>query len=96
MRATLVASVIVIGAVAGITAQPSPQAQEPSREVREHYTKYEYRLQMRDGAQPLHLGVRAQDLRRAVPDPAEPDAVLSGAVRRGSVPRAHRAVGAAR
>jgi hypothetical protein len=48
MRITALSIVIVTAGLVGITAQP---AQEPaSNYVRQHYTKYEYRVPMRDGA----------------------------------------------
>ena len=92
VRVRLAAAVVVVtaGLGAGVHGQPAPE--KKPNEVRQHYTKYEHRIPMRDGAKPLHVGLRAEDVRRPAPDPAEAHAVLGGALRRRPVPREHRPV----
>jgi len=58
------------------------------------YTKYEYRIPMRDGVKLFNVRVRPQGRgpRPALPDPADPDAVRRRALRERRVPRRRRAL----
>ena len=50
-----------------IAAQNKPEIPEFS--VKEHYTKYEYRIPMRDGVHCVHVGLRPQRHRAGVSVP---------------------------
>jgi hypothetical protein len=50
MRATALACVLAVSVLAGIAAQPAQPPETPAGYVREHFTKFEYLIPMRDGA----------------------------------------------
>ena len=72
---------------------PTKEEAEAAAYLREHYTKYEYRIPMRDGVKLFTAVYAPKDDSTAVSDPAHADAVQRQAVRGRSV--SERAAGTA-
>ena len=76
--------------VANLAAQSKPEA--PEFDVKEHYTKYEYRIPMRDGVHLFTSVYVPKDSSRAYPFLINRTPYSVAPVRRGSVPHAARTV----
>ena len=74
----------------------SPVAAQGLDYIKPHYTKYEYRIPMRDGVRLFTAVYVPKDRSQTLSDPAVPDALQRPAVRRGRVQVGPRPVAAVR
>ena len=68
-----------------MTASAGPDRESAAYDVREHYTKYEFRVPMRDGVRLFTAVLVPKDASTTYPVHARPDAVRHGPVRAGRV-----------
>ena len=101
MSRFLLAVALAVFAPAIVLAQPPrPKLDAEATELRDyikaHYTKYEYRIPMRDGVKLFTAVYVPKDDSQDLPDPADPHAVQRRALRRRPVPGRPRPVAAVR
>ena len=92
LACSCVAGICFVAAALTLSAQEKPEA--PAEDyVKAHYTKYEYRIPMRDGVRLFTSVYVPKDHSRTMAISGGPDAIFGGAVRRRPVQEIGRPVG---
>ena len=87
-----VAGICILAAAFTLPAQEKPEA--PAEDyVKAHYTKYEYRIPMRDGVRLFTSVYVPKDQSQPMAVHGRPDAVFGGAIWRRPVQEEARAIG---